>query len=371
MKKKCKCCKKEIRIKPILKYHNIPKKVQDFVPIGSEILDTGIDLDIYQCPFCSLIQIFQEPVDYYRDVIRAVAISKDMEKFRRKYFEEFVSYFDLKGKRIIEIGAGSGEYMKMMKKETRNISGIEHLHESVLKANKEGLSVYEMYLENESVKIPKGPYDAFYIMNYLEHVPHLSVFLQAIYNNITDDGCGLIEVPNGDYIINNNIFSEFMLEHLYYFTQSTLKNVLEINGFEVLSCESIWHDYIISARVKKKKLIDLCGFEKNKDYLIDKLTSIILKYRENDKRIAVWGAGHQSLTMLALANIRDEIMCVIDSAPFKQNRLTPVTHIPIYGPEILDKEKIDVVLVMAGSYTSEIIKKLNREYKCIDSISIM
>ena len=48
-------------------------------------------------------------------------------------------------------------------------------------------------------------------------------------------------------------------------------------------------------------------------------------------------------------------MFVVDSAPFKQGRYTPATHIPVVSPEHIKSEGIDALLVMAGSYSQEIV----------------
>ena len=359
---KCRCCNNKFNTKPILKYHNLPEKVQGFNRIGEKPTDRSIDLEIYQCPFCGLIQIQHEPVDYFRDVIRAVAVSNDMREFRNEYFKEFVDYFDLKEKRIVEIGCGCGEYIDIMKQFCDHVYGIEHKSVSVNSANENGNTVFEAFVETSDTVIPGAPYDAFFIMNFLEHIPDLSGFLKGIYNNLSDDGCGLVEVPNGDFVIKHKMFSEFMLEHLSYFTTDTLRRTLEINGFEVLTCDSIWHDYILSAKVRKRKNTDVVAFNEYKDEIIAKLRSDIMQATENEHKVAVWGAGHQALTLLAMAEVSDNVTCVIDSAPFKQNCITPVSHIPIYGPEAIMAQGIDYIIIMAGSYSDEIKKKLEKEY---------
>ncbi len=368
MRKECRCCKNLINEKPVLTYHNLPEKVQGFDKIGDPITDKAIDLEIYECPYCGLIQVLQEPVDYYRDVIRAIAVSEDMREFRNTYFKDFVDSFDLADKKIIEIGCGCGEYIDIMKQFAGNVYGIEHKAESVKSATDKGLKVFESFVETSDTVIPEGPYDAFYIMNFLEHIPNLSEFLGGIYNNLTDEGCGLVEVPNGDFVIKSKMFSEFMLEHVTYFTKDTLKRTLENNGFEVLSCESIWHDYILSAKVRKRKSIDLSSFDEHKNKLIGNLRDMVKRAYDNGEKIAVWGAGHQALTLLALADIGQYVSMVIDSAPFKQNCITPVSHIPIYGSEAIRDKGISYIIIMAGSYSDEISKIIKKDFPGVKGI---
>ena len=63
-------------------------------------------------------------------------------------------------------------------------------------------------------------------------------------------------------MLRNNLFSEFIRDHLFYFTRDTLTFTLNFNGFDVIECKEIWHDYIISATVKKKQTLNLDCFNK-------------------------------------------------------------------------------------------------------------
>ena len=66
-----------------------------------------------------------------------------------------------------------------------------------------------MNIENSDYKIKEGPFDAFFIMSFLEHIPHPNETLSGIYNNLNDDAIGLIEVPNFDMILKNKLQSKF------------------------------------------------------------------------------------------------------------------------------------------------------------------
>ena len=56
-----------------------------------------------------------------------------------------------------------------------------------------------------------------------------------------------------------------------------------------------------------------------------------------------------------------KVSFIIDSAKFKQNLYSPVSHLEIKSPEILNISKVKLIIVIAGSYNSEIetfIKKI-------------
>ena len=83
--------------------------------------------------------------------------------------------------------------------------------------------------------------------------------------------------------------------------------------------------------------------------------------------MAIWGAGHQALAVIAMTNIAKKIKYVVDSAPFKQNKYTPATHIPIVAPEMLLTDKVDALIVMAAGYSDEVAGIIKRKY---DNIQI-
>lgn len=368
--KTCKCCGSQIEVNPVLFYHNLPGLAQNFPDKDKLVFDKGIDLAVYQCPFCGLLQLLQEPVYYYRDVIRSVAVSESMQEFRKSYFRNFVQRGNLQGNRLIEIGAGCGEYMEIMQQNGVQVFGIEHLKSSVVAGKKRGLAIFEGFVENETYRLPGAPYDAFYTLNFLEHIPNPKSFLKGIAANLAENAYGLVEVPNGDFIIRNQMFSEFMLDHLSYFTKETLSLLLAQSGFEVISCEIIWNEYIIAATVKKRKELDTGTFLKRQEQLIHAIGHYLDTKLHEGKKIAVWGAGHQALAIMALANMKGKIECVVDSAAFKQNRYTPATHIPIYAPKMIKQLEIDTVIIMAGSYSNEISKIIEGKYPGVESESI-
>ena len=121
----CRVCAQEIAGAPLLEYHNMPKSAQ-FFPAPSEAeTERGVDLRLFVCPYCGMMQLDGEPVPYYREVIRATRVSPEMRAFRVRQFREWIERYQLHGKRIIEIGCGGGEFLSMMKEVGADAEGIE------------------------------------------------------------------------------------------------------------------------------------------------------------------------------------------------------------------------------------------------------
>jgi hypothetical protein len=225
------------------------------------------------------------------------------------------------------------------------------------------------YLEKENQILKNFPFDSFLILNFLEHIPNIRSFLKGIWNNLSEEAIGLIEVPNFDMMLRKKLFSEFTTDHLYYFTKDTLISTLNINGFEVIECKEVWYDYILSVVVRKRKTININDFSISQNNITNELNLFINKYKHGN--VAIWGAGHQALALIALSGIKDKIKYVIDSAEFKQGKYTPATHIPIVSPDILKSEPVNAIIVMAASYSDEVVRIIQEKYNDKIDISIL
>ena len=237
---------------------------------------------------------------------------------------------------------------------------MEYGEENVESCRSKNLHTEKCYFESGSEKLASGPFDGFFILNYLEHLPNITAYLKGIWNNLKDDGRGLIEVPDFDMMIANRTVAEFTTDHLYYFTRQSLRNLLENNGFDVISARSVWHNYIISMEVKKRKTLDLSLFDVARRELSRQIGALVEKH--GSSRSVVWGASHQAFAMLALAGLHGKVRCILDSAVFKQGKFSPATGIPIVAPESLAPGDIDLLLVMAGGYSDEVAKIARRKF---------
>ena len=338
----------------------MPKSAQFFPDTKTLKEDKGEDLEVCQCSGCGLIQLSNEPVHYYKEVIRAAGISTEMTEFRQQQFSNWIEQYSLINKRIIEIGCGAGEYLTIMNKNDVYAYGIEQGSESVNQCINQSLKVKRVFIDDSTQVLDDGPFDAFYMLNFLEHLPDPNTTLTGIYYNLSNDAIGLIEVPNFDMILRENLFSEFISDHLFYFTKDSLVSTLTRNGFDVLECNEVWHDYSISAVVKKRSKTDLSTFKNHQQQLTKQLEAFISQFP--DKSVAIWGAGHQALAIMALAELGGKIKYVVDSAPFKQGKYTPATHIPIVPPSTLKESPVDAVIVIAASYSDEVISILKNKY---------
>jgi SAM-dependent methyltransferase len=319
--------------------------------------DRGIGLHLAECPACGVAQLLGKPVRYWRSVIRSVGVSGDMLAFRRAQLRDFAQRHKLAGKSGIEFGCGDGAYLAVLAETGLRATGLEYAAKSVRACLARGLHAQQGFAEKNRL-VAGGPFDAFFMFNHLEHIPHPRDCLATVRANLAEGAVGIIEAPNFDMIARHSLFAELIADHLFYFTEATLRRTLENNGFAVLSCAPVWHDYILSAEVAKRPRADLSGLRAARADAADAFAAFFARHA----RVAAWGAGHQAFTMLALLPDVSKIAYIADSAPFKQGRFSPVTHLPILAPEALRENPVDALIVMGAGYSDEIARIAHARY---------
>lgn len=353
----------------MLALHSMPASAQDFPTRDTLSSDHAQNLDIHQCPGCGLVQLACSPVPYYREVIRASAYSPEMGKFRHTQFREWVQRYRLEREPVLEIGCGRGEYLTLLRNAGMNASGIEYSMTNLKACHASGLPAQRGFLTRPGQRIQGRPFAAFACFNFMEHWPAPVSSLRAIAEQLRPDGIGFVEVPNFDMILKKALYSEFIADHLSYFTTETLDLTLRLAGFEIIEARSIWQDYILSAVVRKRPVLDITPMTAQQERMRHQLTEFISAYPPG--QVAVWGAGHQALATIALTGIAAQVRYVVDSAPFKQGKFTPATHLPIVPPEHLEAEPVQALIVMAAAYSDEVARKIRSRFSPTLSVRIL
>lgn len=355
----CRLCNSKLFTDPVLCLNGMPKAAQYYPEKNEFENDKGIILNIYQCSACGLVQLNVDPVEYFRKVITAASFSPKNRLSRLKQMQDVVDKFNLKGKKVIEVGCGKGNMLDVLGEAGLRPTGLEASAESVKEGRNSGRKMINGYIGDLDI-IQGAPFDVFVSLNYLEHLPQPGEVIKKIYENTTPEAVGYITVPNLAYLLKSKCFYEFVADHLSYFTQQTLAFAFESNGFEVISSELINEDNDIAVTVKKRKKLDLSGHYNEVEVLIKNLQKTVGEYKAKGKKVAVWGAGHRTLALLSLSKLAN-IEYIVDSAKFKQGLFSPVLHLDIVAPEHLLKAKVDLVIIMVpGLYPDEVYKTLKQ-----------
>lgn len=366
----CIVCGNPLTEEPLMVLEGMPASAQD-IPSKEELMEEkGISLNLCQCSSCGLVQFDCQPVEYYKDVIRSGGYSTTMVNLRTRQYRHLIETYHLEGKKLIEAGCGQGEFLSVLSNFPVEAYGIENRESLVAMAKEKGLNVWKQFAKEGEILAPddgsvNGPYDGFLSFNFLEHQPNPVSMLRCLADNLQDEGIGLITVPSLEYILEHDGYYELIRDHLAYYTFDTLRYTAEEAGFEVLEEEMINRD-TLSVIVRKKKQpakreddkkavkIDVSGLIKSQDTIGSEMDQLIKELEAGGKRLAVWGASHQGFTLASTTRIGTFAKYMIDSAPFKQGKYAPASHLPIVPSEHFMTDPVDAILIVAPGYTEEI-----------------
>lgn len=388
--KHCIACGKLLPEQSLFELTSAPASAQD-IPDAKEVQqDEGVTLHLRQCGCCGLVQFDCEPVSYYRDVIRAGGGSSTMRELRTSQYRHLIETYHLEGKTFFEAGCGRGEFLKFLQEFPVEIYGMEHKADLVETAQAEGLHVWREFPEREDQRfghspeasmlqesgwsVPEKPFDVFLSFNFLEHQPRPDVMLKAIWNNLAEDGMGLVTVPSLEYILEKESYYELIRDHIAYYTFDTLRALLNHCGFEVLEEEMINRD-TLSMVVRKTAMPEtdadvsaagsvqsgtpsgatiIAPLTEGYKIVIGEVRALTDRLVREGRRLAMWGASHQGFTLASTSELGKHLAYIIDSAPFKQGRFAPASHVPIVAPDHYFEDPVDAVLIVAPGYTDEI-----------------
>lgn len=379
--KRCIACGRELPENKLFELSDAPASAQD-IPDANQIdRDRGVTLGLYQCGSCGLVQFDCAPVSYYRDVIRAGGFSTTMTGLRRRQYRHLIETYHLEGKKFLEVGCGRGEFLGVLTEFPVEVYGIEHGAGLVALAKEAGLCVWQDFAGDPGRELTdgtvKGPFDVFLSFNFLEHQPEPGVMLQTIYNNLAEGGMGLVTVPAMEYILEQGSYYELIRDHIAYYSFDSLRALLNRYGFEVLEEEMVNRDTISMIVRKNPGLLaaktfsggqpeivpaDISPLQHGYERVKGEIEDLLIGLHGEGKKLAIWGASHQGFTLAATLKLAGRVEYIIDSAPFKQGRFAPASHLPIVSPEYYFEAPADAVLIVAPGYTDEIAGIIRRRF---------
>jgi hypothetical protein len=225
------------------------------------------------------------------------------------------------------------------------------------------------------------------ISRYLfEHAEKPLELLRAYRELLADDGFLILEVPDAEGPLQRREYQMIWEEHVSYFTEDSLKTILERNGFSIRSifkAPSRFEQPLLvlaqkSSAVERMAAVapaELERFEVFRKGFAERsaaFQSFCRDWKEEGKKIVLFGAGHFAVAFVNFFALEKYIALVIDDDPDKAGLFLAGTSLPIVPSTELDRESFGVVLVCvnpdAESKIAEKLKVFNREGKSCYSI---
>jgi 2-polyprenyl-3-methyl-5-hydroxy-6-metoxy-1,4-benzoquinol methylase len=146
--------------------------------------------------------------------------------------------------KLLDIGCGTGAFLNAMKQAGWESIGLEPDDAARSKAaelyNLQPLASHEIY------NLPHNHFDAITMWHVLEHVHELQEYITQLKNMITATGRIFIAVPNYTsydaqyYGVHWAAYD--VPRHLYHFSPSSMKNLVEQHGLTIKKIKPMWYD---------------------------------------------------------------------------------------------------------------------------------
>jgi SAM-dependent methyltransferase len=354
--------------------------------------ESRFPLALCLCGACGHLQINEviSPEVLFRNYIYLTGVSETVLVHARALYDSVVAALGLAGKpplRIAEAASNDGTILSVFQQNGCRVLGVDPARNIAQIANERGIETVAEFFNAETARMMAArlpDVDVFIARNVLAHVADLHGFVEGIGVMLAPDGIGVIEVPHVLTMFDEMQYDQVFHEHIGYYTVDVLKKLFEMHGLKVFRVEKVAiHGGSIRAylaRSTSSRPVDpsvqrVSDEEKDKGLatkeawrlfaervdqqraaLLDELRTL----KAQGKRMAAYGASGKGQAMLQFCGIdRSLIDYVVDKSAWKQGKLTPGTHIPVYSTDRLKLDGPDVLLLSAWNFADEIRRQQN------------
>jgi SAM-dependent methyltransferase len=329
------------------------------------------------CGFITNTAYEPELQSYFESYEETQGFSPRFRQFMGDLAQRWVDRYDLKGKDVLEIGCGKGEFLLSMCELTggRGV-GIDPA------------IVFERISSPaaERVRFIKDLYDERYAdlageavicRHTLEHIHPVADFLRLIRRSLDShpETVVLFELPDALRVLRECAFWDIYYEHCSYFTPGSLARLFRATGFEVLAVELDYDDqYILVEAVPQGDggsttspieeqpeavAAAVAEFTRNLAAVQERWRTELGRVRSAGGTTAVWGSGSKGVAFLTTLGLADEVSAVVDINPYKQGKYMAGTGHEIVAPDALRTVQPELVVAMNPVYLDEIQHELD------------
>ena len=154
---------------------------------------------------------------------------------------------------LLDVGCGRGTFLKLAKDRGWRVQGVETNRDSVKMCREEfGIEVTgEEFL---AIRDSSHKWDVIALWDLIEHVPNPGEWVKQCYDRIKTGGVLVIATPNHHSfldmvsslayrlsrgLVRSGLSKLYTIDHTLYFTEETLKWLLEREGFRVLKAMKV------------------------------------------------------------------------------------------------------------------------------------
>ncbi len=361
-------------------------------PSASDISrgETYYPLHAYVCSKCFLVQLeeFESSENIFKEYAYFSSYSDSWLRHCEKYCSQMTQRFALTDQSyVVEVASNDGYLLQYFVRDKIPVMGIEPAANVAKIATDKGIPTLVRFFSAKlarSLAVKGYTADLVIGNNVLAQVPQLNDFVEGLRILLKRDGVLTLEFPHLLRLIEQNEFDTIYHEHYSYFSLLTTISILAHHGLRVFDveelashggslrvyacrAESLMHplEARVSAVIEAERNADLDsieGYESFRRQVMQAkvtLVEFLLDAAREGKSVAGYGAPGKSATLLHYCGIgKDLIEYTVDRSPYKQGRLLPGTHIPIYSPDRIAETKPDYIVILPWNLKKEIMEQL-------------
>jgi SAM-dependent methyltransferase len=327
------------------------------------------------CGFVSNMAFDPDAHSYSQQYEETQGFSPTFQAFHLRLAQSLIEKYDIRGKRIVEIGCGKGEFLSLLC-ELGNNTGVGFDPAFVSGRNSAPDSsrlvfVQDFYGEaNADVDA-----DVICCKMTLEHIYDTRRFIETVRRSIGKrrDTLVFFQVPDFGRILRDDAFWDIYYEHCSYFTSTSLRNLFEMSGFEVISLSTEYDgQYLqivaVPASRPQRTVVapQIASIESAVERFAERSRKKIAVWNDVFSEVAdlnpkavLWGSGSKAVAFLSAIKDPARIEYVVDINPYRHGHYMAGTAQEIVSPEFLVTYQPDMVVVMNPIYCNEIRKKLD------------
>jgi len=334
------------------------------------------DIVLAFCSSCGFIfnSAFDTSIDYYTQGYEdQQGFSPTFVKFITGVTERFVDRYGIRGKQVVEIGCGKGDFIRLISKLGGNQGvGIDPAWVSGRGEEVPNVRFIKEFYSSEHGDIQA---DCITCRHTMEHIHDTIGMMKTVRASCRETEPVLFyEVPSIVRILDIQAFWDIFYEHCSYFSPGSFARLFRKAGFEVLDMYLEYdNQYLfLEARPVEGAPVKIHPLEESVAELKSKTQQFVEKiniqlgewrdrlegYKSEGKKVVVWGGGSKSVGFLTQFDDVGVIEHVVDINPHMTGNYIPGIGIQYVGPDFLEEYMPDVVIVMNSVYMDEIRQDL-------------
>lgn len=298
--------------------------------------------------------------------------SPRFQQYAESAVRRLVERYDLRQKRVVEIGSGQGDFLKMLcaAGDNRGVGYDPSYIPTVADAHDARVTFVPDYYTKEYAGQQA---DLILSRHVLEHIPEPQDFLRTVREAIRDPETLLFfEVPNVLFTLKDQGIWDLIYEHPSYFSPGSMETLFRRAGFEPMETYAAFGGQYLcivaapngEATAPAPRADDLRplvrAFAEHYRQQVTSWARTLSDLNEREARVVSWGAGSKGVTFLNALKEHSRIEYIVDINPRKQGKFTPGTGQEIVVPAFLSTYQPDVVIVMNPLYEAEIAGTLEQ-----------